>query len=168
VVPVRRASISRLRKIATGLLLVGGIGSVGCLVTGGQQSILVYSFLAIAFSGLVAFAAVDSILPRPFRALLNNAQLRYIGKISYGIYLLHPTVYHTLYLAISKLHIPHESNIFLQGVISLVAEVALIILVASFSWHFFEEPVLKMKKKFECQWALSTSNAGNARFLIAE
>jgi peptidoglycan/LPS O-acetylase OafA/YrhL len=141
------ASISRLRKIATGLLLVGGIGSLPCLITGGSESILVYSFLAMALSGLVCFAAVDSILPRPLRALLNNGQLRYVGKISYGIYLLHPIVYTACNFAIQRMLIPLERDTFSRDAIVLLTELALTILVASLSWYFFEQPILRMKEK---------------------
>ncbi len=57
-------SLAKLRKWASVLLVVGAAGSIYFLTTSrnaGQHSILVYSFLAIAFVGLVGFAAADSL-----------------------------------------------------------------------------------------------------------
>ena len=123
-------SIPRLQIVARTLLLIGAAASVWLLITSGQQSILVYSFLAMAFSGLLCFAAVEAISPRVVRALLNNSWLRYIGRISYGMYLLHPLVYHGIRFLKYKPGIPFSGNTALQDAISLITEVGLVIAAA--------------------------------------
>jgi peptidoglycan/LPS O-acetylase OafA/YrhL len=141
-------SIPRLRKVAIALLLVGSAGSIRLLIASGQKSVFLFSCLAMAFSGLLCFAAVESILPRPCRSLLNNSWLRYIGRISYGMYLLHPIVYQGFYFLIYKLGVPVRDT-FWQDAISLVVEVGLVIAAASVSWYFFEKPISGLKKRFE-------------------
>jgi peptidoglycan/LPS O-acetylase OafA/YrhL len=103
----------------------------------------------MGFSGLLCFAAVESISPAPLRALLNNSWLRYIGRISYGMYLLHPLVYHGVRFLKYKLGIPFYGNTALQDAISLITEVGLVVAAASLSWYFFEKPISEMKKRFE-------------------
>ena len=145
-------SLQQLRKWASVLLVVGGIASVYLLTTSrnaGQHSILVYSFLAIAFSGLVGFAAVDSLLPRPVHRFLTNPVLSYIGKISYGLYLLHPVAYHSYDFLVRDLGLPLGRDTFAQDALAFVAELGLAFLFASTSWHFFEQPLLRLKKKFD-------------------
>ena len=70
--------------------------------------------------------------------------LKYLGKISYGVYLLHPLA---LWTAIElgkkrKIHFLHYDPRF-----SLVG-IGLSLLYAAISWHFFEGPILKMKERF--------------------
>jgi peptidoglycan/LPS O-acetylase OafA/YrhL len=144
-------SLSRLRKWASVMLVVGGIASVYLLTTSrnaGQHSILVYSALPVVFAGLVCFAAADSLLPRPVYKFLTNPVLSFVGKISYGLYLLHPLAYHTYYFLISKSHLPLDRDTFIQDTVAFVGELGLAFLFASASWYFFEQPILRLKKKF--------------------
>ncbi len=144
-------SLAQLRKWASRFLVVGGIGSVYFLTTSrnaGQHSIWVYFFLPVAFSGLLCFAAVDSLLPRPVYKLLTNSALSYVGKISYGLHLLHPIAYYTYNFLIHNLHLPLGADTFGQDVVAFVGELGLASLFASGSWYFFEQPILKLKKKF--------------------
>jgi peptidoglycan/LPS O-acetylase OafA/YrhL len=144
-------SLAKLRKLALALLLVGGTISTYLLTTsgkGGQESLTVYSFLAVAFCGLIGFAAVDSLLPRPIYALLTNPVARYIGKISYGLYLLHPIAYYLYNFLIGILHSRLGEDTFWKDALSFVGEVGLVFLLASLSWYLFEQPILKFKSKF--------------------
>ena len=113
----------------------------------GQQSVFVYTLLAFAFGGLIALALspAASIWSR----FLRLSPLQYLGKISYGLYLVHKlafVVYEKshLYTALSVAGYPR-----LNMVIAFAAEVTLAILVASLSWYLFETPILKLKKHFE-------------------
>lgn len=85
------------------------------------------TLLAAAFACLVAAAAA---FPRP-RALLLRP-LRYLGEISYGIYLWHLPVLLTL-VAIPGLTQQRLMWTTLAGTLAL----------AAFSWHFFERPFLR-------------------------
>ena len=63
---------------------------------------------------------------------LNNKVVIYLGKISYGLYLIHPLVGY--YLG----NIPHAIYLF----------PFVTVLIASVSWKFYERPISKLKKYF--------------------
>lgn len=75
----------------------------------------------------------------PVGYVMNNRFLQYAGKISYGLYLFHGTVPHLL----SHFHLP--ASVSIQFLIYFVFLMAL----ASLSWYGFENPILKLKKRFE-------------------
>jgi peptidoglycan/LPS O-acetylase OafA/YrhL len=157
---LRSADVSafRLRTVATCLLLVGGIGSVwlfSAASQNGESSILVYSFLALGFSGLVCFAAFDQMLPRPFRRVLEHSWVRYVGKISYAIYLFHRIVHQVLVFALYRLRIPLRREIASQDAVFVMLELVVVIAAASCSWWFFERPILSLKRHFD-YWSSPT------------
>jgi len=71
--------------------------------------------------------------------ILNSRALRYIGKISYAIYLFHPFVPGIL----EKVKYPQEENLrfIMYAVVAMGA--------ASISWYLFESRILKFKERFE-------------------
>ncbi len=71
--------------------------------------------------------------------ILENSVLRYIGKISYAIYLFHPFVPKLLYWV----SLPANENI--RFAIYFIITVTL----ASLSWYLFERPILQFKERFE-------------------
>lgn len=78
---------------------------------------------------------------------LNNKALDYLGKISYGMYMFHmPVVYATSFL-FQKLHsVTSISMLFFPSFYIIVFGST--IGIASFSYHFIEQPILKKSKKF--------------------
>jgi peptidoglycan/LPS O-acetylase OafA/YrhL len=113
----------------------------------GMQSFLIYSFLALAFGGLISLA----LSPRAtlLRRFLRFSALQYIGKISYGLYLIHKLAYvvyekSSLY---SILRVPGSPG--LDRTFTFVAEVSFAVLAASLSWYLLETPVLRLKRYFE-------------------
>jgi len=74
---------------------------------------------------------------------LNSSMLRYLGKIAYALYVLHnfaqiPTAAILKYFGVLK---PIQF-------LSLALKTFLTIVTASISWHFFEDPINKLKKHF--------------------
>jgi len=95
-----------------------------------------YSAIAIAFAVLVALAADPSPAPRP---VLNNPVMRYLGRISYGIYLWHILAGYVVQDLIgARLEPPLKIIIWLFAAIGF----------ASISWFAFERPILGLKKRF--------------------
>jgi peptidoglycan/LPS O-acetylase OafA/YrhL len=88
--------------------------------------------LALIWAGLV-FAACC--LRGPI-VLFLTAPARYLGTISYGIYLWHLPVIMTLHLRLD----------WLEGQRALPYVVILTCLLASGSWHFFERPFMERAK----------------------
>ncbi|HEX4769184.1 MAG TPA: acyltransferase [Bryobacteraceae bacterium] len=98
----------------------------------GQLSVFVYSWLALASGGILLIALA-------FRngavgAFLRWSPLRYIGKISYGLYMLHPFVFG--YIALK-----------MKGSAGLAVALLISFVAAMSSWHFMETPILRLKNR---------------------
>lgn len=142
-------AISRFRKGAVVLALlcaaIAGIGVTNSNFFYPQRTI--FSVIALA---LIAF-----IVETHERAgwwntyIFNNRVFRFLGRLSYGIYLYHVPVYVVcnlfLFPVIDKLNHQYAYYIFF-GV-----NVGLVVLVAWLSWNVIEAPVLKCKKYFSYQ-----------------
>ncbi len=83
---------------------------------------------------------------------IGSPLIRYIGRISYPMYLFHPLV-----LPIGK-HLP-----FVPSPVGLVIGVVLTILVASGSFFFVEQPFLRLKRRFERRRDPEPEPLGTAR-----
>ena len=89
-----------------------------------------------------------------FQKVLENKFISYLGKISYGLYLLHAFVQvfyekylinNPLKLSLANLNLPIVSNRYL---IDFVFLFAITVLVAHISYQYFEKSFLKYKSKF--------------------
>jgi peptidoglycan/LPS O-acetylase OafA/YrhL len=78
------------------------------------------------------------------RPLLCSRPLTYIGKVSYGMYVLHPIV--LLYVAqvVAYLGLLNGVGYF----VAITAYCAIVIGVAGLSFKFFEAPILRFKERF--------------------
>jgi peptidoglycan/LPS O-acetylase OafA/YrhL len=73
--------------------------------------------------------------------------LVYLGKISYGLYVFHWLVLRIVDRLAGRVW-PHEQGAF-ESLIKIVLGLALTIMISSLSYHFFEAPILRFKKRFE-------------------
>jgi peptidoglycan/LPS O-acetylase OafA/YrhL len=100
-------------------------------------------------SQAVIFAWVVQASVRPSSGiagrLLGLRWLRYVGRISYGIYVYHP--FRPALLAV----LAASAGIagWLAGWRGFVAATAGALLVASLSWHLFEKPINDLKRRFD-------------------
>jgi len=111
---------------------------------------VVYVLLSVGFTSWMGLA-LTARSGSPLMKLLNNSFLRYTGKISYGLYIFHPIFFPyykgwALFRWSNNLH-----NRILGDVTTLVGEMALLYLVAGLSWRFFEQPILRLKSRFQNQ-----------------
>jgi peptidoglycan/LPS O-acetylase OafA/YrhL len=74
--------------------------------------------------------------------LIESAALRYLGKISYGLY-----VFHELAISISDRILTMSHNM-LRGGLRFVLALAITMLLAAISYRFLEAPFLDLKRKF--------------------
>jgi peptidoglycan/LPS O-acetylase OafA/YrhL len=86
--------------------------------------------LTLGMAGLVAAAVTF-----PWASIRLLAPLRYVGEISYGIYLWHLPILHVL-----KTHVPE-----IQGYSLLGHVVVCTLVLSSFSWHAFEKPWVRRR-----------------------
>ena len=83
--------------------------------------------------------------------LFENKGLRYLGKISYGLYLYHKIIPLTLLIVLNKM----GWSITNIGVYYLV-NLGLLLLMSHLSWQLLEKPIMRLKQRFEYS---ETSNA---------
>jgi peptidoglycan/LPS O-acetylase OafA/YrhL len=82
----------------------------------------------------------------PLARLMNWAPLVYLGKVSYGLYILHPFMPGIVVKILRLLRLPDVAPLgpIFVGVLNLAALIG----VCSLSWHFFEKKVNNLKRFF--------------------
>lgn len=88
--------------------------------------------------GLCGLVLTTVLLEVKGERVLSGAWLRYLGKISYGLYLLHIPVRSALEAAF-----PTQAGLFLN-----VAMIGIAVALASLSYTYFETPILRLKSRF--------------------
>jgi len=115
--------------------------------TGGYADVIRYTLYAIGFTTLLA--AVLSNRAKVARVILGNRPVRYLGKISYGLY-----VFHLLVISMVQAHISaHVGNwvgatSHLFAPICWIAALVLTIVVSAASYEVFERRFLRLKERF--------------------
>jgi peptidoglycan/LPS O-acetylase OafA/YrhL len=104
-----------------------------------------YSLIAIASTSFIAMALKPDSLTA---SAMNFRPLRFLGKYSYGIYVYHHIIDLGFALTIAKVLHAHIHSKLLYHVAMLVLELPLILSIAWLSYHFYEQPFLKLKKYF--------------------
>ncbi len=137
--------------VATGK--IGAISALGypLLLSNAYQFIWGYSLLNYFFAIIVYGVAQEGWLTR----FLECHPLRYLGKISYGLYVYHfPVVWFSGRIADFGVTPP-----LLQPLTALIA-LAATILIASLSFHFMERPIINLKDRwFPLKPAVPPENA---------
>lgn len=94
--------------------------------------------------GLLVATIIDRLVSVPSSGrLLALPPLRYVGKISYGMYLLHPLV-----LGFVTVRLTAEDGTR-GGWVGMAVFVAATVAVASVSFYAFERPILRFKSRFQ-------------------
>ena len=100
------------------------------------------SLLALLWGGVVMGAAAG--FSGPAGVLLNASPVRWLGRVSYGVYLLHPLVAGAVLYAHERLGTPWPDNLAARFLLL----VALSLAAAAFSWHLVEQPMQWLKRFF--------------------
>ena len=134
-----------VRRHAKPVLLVTATISLAALIFPRHLSLVPFSpFLW----GSALVLSVGS--PGPWQALLSTRPLLVLGKLSYGLYILH-----YLFDPWLKLVLHDRWILGLTGdrpllalALFLIAAFALSLTAAALSWHLFEKPILSLKRYF--------------------
>jgi peptidoglycan/LPS O-acetylase OafA/YrhL len=109
---------------------------------------LQYSVIDVLFSGLLLFFLLAG--SAPWGKFAGNRTLRFIGRISYGLYLIHLLVFRLYDKACRRFApslLPTDGHFSIVLVRFAVAGGAAI-LIAYLSRRFFEEPFLRLKDRW--------------------
>jgi peptidoglycan/LPS O-acetylase OafA/YrhL len=97
----------------------------------------------VAFAALIA--AASSGISGAAGAILDSGAVRYFGRISYGIYLFHLFIFAIVLRVLGGVGLPTLE----RGPAAFVLLSAITIGVAALSWHFFEQPINRLKERFD-------------------
>ena len=102
------------------------------------------SALALGFAGAVLAAIASTGARNPVNAILRRGPLAFYGRISYGLYMIHITVF--IYFGWFDLRMDHFG---MAGNLAVVAfRLAASTVLATVLWYGFESQILKLKRYF--------------------
>ena len=105
--------------------------------------------MAICCLFLVANATSDNGFKSPFGSVLDNNVFRFIGKISYGLYIFHMLVpAFVLPIIITGINRFFGINFHLTDSLYKIVSLIILITLATLSWYFFEMPFNRLKRRF--------------------
>jgi peptidoglycan/LPS O-acetylase OafA/YrhL len=121
-------------------------------VFSGEANTIVQAVKYTLFAVMCAFVLVLSLsegtcnpLPKVFQAF----GLRYVGKISYSMYVFHPFIYgHILGKLYYSSWSPCKGMVWPSMILELIISVTLVFIASSISWIAFEKPLVKLKDRF--------------------
>jgi peptidoglycan/LPS O-acetylase OafA/YrhL len=108
-----------------------------------------YSLLAACFAGLIGLILLNSGEDLAFASLLRSAPMRYVGKISYAVYLFHASVFVAVWNSSFNESLLRHG--LLGTLLSAVIAYSFVFAAASFSWYLLESPILRLKNRLTRQ-----------------
>jgi peptidoglycan/LPS O-acetylase OafA/YrhL len=141
-------TLARWRARAYQFLGIGVAGTIlARILMHRSSSIVSYTFMDMAFTGLLGLTLISDPRSSLLGRSLSAGWLRYVGKISYGLYLWHLPLFILWVRFVGSLGFlePYE---LARNVLAFFGELVLAALAASISWRFFEEPILRYKNLF--------------------
>jgi peptidoglycan/LPS O-acetylase OafA/YrhL len=91
------------------------------------------------------------------RSFFKLGRLRWmgnLGRISYGLYMLHPIAMFVASFILQRLL--HEAHPVVAGPSFMAVSFFVTVLAAIFSYRFIESPLLRLKKRFDNKRAIKT------------
>jgi peptidoglycan/LPS O-acetylase OafA/YrhL len=124
--------------------LAGLIGGVAAAATIAGGTAYLDTALAFAYGGAVLAAIATTGTKTPLHAVLRRGPLAFYGRISYGLYMIHISVF--IFFGWFDLKMDPYG---IPGNLAIVAfRLAAATLVATALWYGFEKPILKLKRYF--------------------
>jgi len=124
--------------------------------------------LTLLFAALVFIAATRR--GGMLVGFFNLSGLRFTGKISYSLYVLHPVVFGLVLQVLAAVPVPAGLDLALNSE-KIILVLLSSIVVAAGSWNYFERPILGLKKYFRyarnAALAHAVESAGEASSLPA-
>jgi peptidoglycan/LPS O-acetylase OafA/YrhL len=110
--------------------------------TRGHNIVFGFTSLAVTFAGLLLFLLIGE--SSVFGRVLSFGPVRYVGRISYGIYLLHAG----LFALLERLFQLRSMGGFVRSwMFAIPLRIGITVCVAALSYKFFESPILRIKDR---------------------
>jgi peptidoglycan/LPS O-acetylase OafA/YrhL len=139
-----------LNKTPSWVYLIAGLIALGLVTTLPNVHVvqwqLMYTYLLVgAGVSFLLLAAVKGGLG-PISALLKHPMLRYLGKISYGLYVYH-LVGRALALHLAEVFVSPDRTL-VYPIVGLLTTLILTVAISTVSYEILEKAFLKMKEHF--------------------
>ncbi len=122
----------------TSILLLGGVLFIAAAVLLENSEFLRYLALPLGASCIIGSAVVQ--LDQPLLRPLCAMPMRYLGRISYGMYVLHP-------LAISAVTLAIDGQSLLRSLLIIGTAIGLTITLSAASYRWFESPIMRLRTR---------------------
>jgi peptidoglycan/LPS O-acetylase OafA/YrhL len=110
------------------------------------------AMLFTAFCGGLLILALDSSLGAILPRIFVNRSLRFVGKISYGMYVFHPFLFGWLWRISTRYPwSPFRGHLCLATLLDFLLSIGATLLAAWLSWVLLESRILKLKARFQYQ-----------------
>ncbi|HEX7847274.1 MAG TPA: acyltransferase [Chitinophagaceae bacterium] len=133
------AKMNSLLTFGAGLLLLSVFYFVPSRSQVGYHQVYIYSIAALALSFL--FISITTNTHRILLFLFSNRPIRYLGKISFGLYVYHLACIYGVEKLLNKLDIHNDAYALLLSAVTTV-------ILSILSYEFFEKFFLRYKKRF--------------------
>jgi len=141
-------TLVRWRTRSYQLLFVGTAGTLlARIVLHRNSSVVGYTFLGLLYTGLIGLLLVSDIRSSLLGRRFSARWLRYMGRISYGIYLLHYPlfIFWARFINSGSLF---PSNPVARNLLAFGGQILIATVAGSISWYLFEGPILRLKERF--------------------
>jgi peptidoglycan/LPS O-acetylase OafA/YrhL len=125
--------------LITGRIMLANLG-YSLPVAGAYKEVWGFTLLDYLFA-LTIYCVVKTGL---LTGILHSSPLRYLGKISYGLYVYHLFIIQTVTVMFRKFGLPYE----LGSPAVYVTALILTVVVASLSFYLLEKPILNLKTRY--------------------
>ncbi len=148
-----------MKRLALILLVVGITGYALCAFSAAFKPIGQLAEACVL--GWLVYSAIEG-FRGPFGWLLECPPMNYLGKISYGLYVIHNFAVSICVSLILRLGSPDWLvKLYNVPVLRILAFAAVTVGLASYSWHRFEKPINDLKRKFPYPSDAATSSPGS-------
>lgn len=138
----------RWRARSYQFLFIGAAGTLlARMVMHRNSSVVSYTFLGLLYTGLVGLLLISDVRSSVLGRIFSVRWLRYVGRISYGSYLLH----YPLFIFWARFINSHNflpSNPVARNLLAFGGQILMATAAGAISWHLFEKPILRLKERF--------------------
>ncbi|HEV2354761.1 MAG TPA: acyltransferase, partial [Puia sp.] len=148
-----------MKRLARLLLLAGGVGYACWGFSPGDRPI--GRLAEVCVLGWLVYSAIEG-FRGPFGWLLECPPMNYLGRISYGLYIIHNFAVSICVSLILRLGSPEWLvKLYNIPVVRILMFASLTIGLAAYSWHRFEKPINRLKRHFPYPGDVATSASGS-------